>query len=274
MFVPVEGGDLAVETHDGDTAPVLAIHGVSGTRKLWNWVAAHNVTLITPDLRGRGDSASVPGSSVRQHADDMLRVLDALELSSATVCGMSMGGYVAVDLAVRHPDRVSELVLVDGGLPMLLHSQLTPETVQADVDSQKPAHERTWTVDEHLAAQAKANSLIDVTDPLIREYYAADLTDDGHLRLSLETSAADATDVFFGTSRWQELTVPTWLVHAEWSIGPDSPPAYTVEDAADYQSKLTVLREPVLIKGVDHAGTVMTHPGAAIVAEVLRQAQK
>jgi hypothetical protein len=40
MFVPVDGGDLAVEIHDGDTPPALAIHGVSGSRKLWNWVAS------------------------------------------------------------------------------------------------------------------------------------------------------------------------------------------------------------------------------------------
>ncbi|GGN16461.1 hypothetical protein GCM10011609_66620 [Lentzea pudingi] len=53
MLVPVAGGDLFVEVHDGDTAPVLAIHGVSGSRKLWNWVAAHNFRLVAPDLRGR-----------------------------------------------------------------------------------------------------------------------------------------------------------------------------------------------------------------------------
>jgi pimeloyl-ACP methyl ester carboxylesterase len=272
MLVPVDGGQLAVETHDGDSPPVLAIHGVGGSRKLWNWVRAHNFSLITPDLRGRGDSSVLAGATIKQHADDMLRVLDALELSTVTVCGMSMGAYVGVELAVRHPDRVRALVLVDGGLPMPAHAQMTEEMLSAAFAPQIAARERTWTVDDHLAVQAMVNPLIDATDPLIREYFAHDLTDDGHLRLPAETLIADATDVVFGTSRWQELTVPTWFVHAEWSTGPDTPPAYTVEQAEAFRAELPVLREPVLINEVDHGGTVMTPAGAAVVAEVLAEA--
>ncbi|MFD4639656.1 alpha/beta fold hydrolase [Lentzea sp. NPDC058436] len=274
MFVPVDGGDLAVETHDGDTAPVLAIHGVSGSRELWNWVAAHRISLITPDLRGRGDSHEVPGATIRQHADDMVRVLDALELPSATVTGMSMGGYVAVDLAVRYPERVRALVLVDGGFPMAAHGQMTEEILTAALAPQLAARERTWTADEYLAVQAMVNPLVDATDPLVREYFAHDLTDDGHLRLPAETLLADTRDVIFGPSRWQELTVPTWFVHAEWSTGPDSPPAYTAEQAAGFRAALPVLREPVLINEVDHGGTVMTRKGAAVTAEVLAEALK
>ncbi|MFD9698468.1 alpha/beta fold hydrolase [Lentzea sp. NPDC059081] len=274
MRVPVDGGDLAVEVHEGDTAPVLAIHGVSGSRKLWNWVAAHNFTLVTPDLRGRGDSHELTGATIKQHADDMVRVLDALQLDKATVTGMSMGGYVGVDLAVRYPDRVRALVLVDGGLPMAAHAQLTEEMLTAVLAPQLAARQRTWTVDEYLAVHATLNPLTDVTDPRTREYYAHDLTPDGHLRLSAETLAADTRDVVFGQSRWQELTVPTWFVHAEWSTGPDSAPAYTVEQAAAFAAELDALHEPVLINEVDHGGTVMTTAGAAVTAEVLAEALK
>ncbi|GLY48777.1 alpha/beta hydrolase [Lentzea sp. NBRC 102530] len=272
MRVAVDGGDLAVEIHDGDTTPVLAVHGVSGSRKLWNRVAAHGFSLVTPDLRGRGDSHTVPGAGIAQHADDMIRVLDALELPAATVIGMSMGGYVAVDLAVRFPDRVRALVLVDGGLPMAAHAHMTPELLEAAFAPQVAARERTWTAEEYLTVQAALNPLIDATDPFLREYFAHDLTEDGHLRLPAETLVADAKDVIFGTSRWQELTVPTWFVHAEWSTGPDTPPAYTAEQAAGFRAALPVLREPVLINEVDHGGTVMTRSGAAVTAEVLAEA--
>ncbi|MCR3749484.1 alpha/beta fold hydrolase [Lentzea californiensis] len=274
MRVPVEGGDLAVEIHDGDTPPVLAIHGVSGSRKLWNWLAAHHFSLVAPDLRGRGDSHEVPGSSIRQHADDMVRVLDALDLQSVTVCGMSMGAYVAVDLAVRHPDRVRALVLVDGGFPMPAHAQMTEEVLPEAFAPQVAARERTWTIDEYVAVQAMVNPVIDAADPLIRDYFAHDLTPDGHLRLPADTLVADATDVIFGTSRWRDLTMPTWFVHAEWSTGPDSPPAYTADQAQAFRADLPVLREPVLINEVDHGGTVMTRTGAAVTAEVLAEALK
>jgi pimeloyl-ACP methyl ester carboxylesterase len=53
--------------------------------------------------------------SVRQHADDLVRVLDALSLDAVTVCGMSLGGFVGVSLAVSHPERVRALICVDGG---------------------------------------------------------------------------------------------------------------------------------------------------------------
>ncbi|MFD5829645.1 alpha/beta fold hydrolase [Lentzea sp. NPDC060358] len=272
MRVPVEGGDLAVEVHEGATAPVLAIHGISSSRKLWNRVAAHDLTLVTPDLRGRGDSADVPGTTIGRHADDMVRVLDALELDAVTVAGMSMGGYVAVDLAVRYQDRVRALVLVDGGLPMAAHAQLTEEMFTAAMAPQIAARQRTWSFDEYLSMRATLNPLTDVTDPLTRECYAHDLAPDGQLRPSADTLLADARDVVFGPSRWRELAVPTWFVHAEWSTGPDSAPAYTVEQAASFAAELGVLHEPVLINEVDHGGTVMTAAGAAVTAEVLAAA--
>jgi pimeloyl-ACP methyl ester carboxylesterase len=119
--IPVEGGSLAVDVLTADTTPALALHGVSSNRELWNWVHAQSpgLSLITPDLRGRADSTGITGPfSLRQHSEDLLRVLDALEIDKATVCGMSMGGFVGVECATTHPDRVSNLVLVDGGFPM------------------------------------------------------------------------------------------------------------------------------------------------------------
>jgi pimeloyl-ACP methyl ester carboxylesterase len=54
----VPGGLLAVELISGRTEPVLAIHGITSQRKLWNWLRAADpgLGLIAPDLRGRGDS--------------------------------------------------------------------------------------------------------------------------------------------------------------------------------------------------------------------------
>jgi pimeloyl-ACP methyl ester carboxylesterase len=59
--VAVPGGMLAVETFGSATEPVLAIHGISSQRRLWNWLraTAPDLSLIAPDLRGRGDSVGV-----------------------------------------------------------------------------------------------------------------------------------------------------------------------------------------------------------------------
>jgi pimeloyl-ACP methyl ester carboxylesterase len=270
--IPVEGGSLAVDVHAADTAPVLALHGVSSNRKLWNWAhaTAPGLSLITPDLRGRADSVDLPGpSSLRQHADDMIRVLDALEIDTITVCGLSMGGFVGVALATAHPDRVSKLVLVDGGFPMAGNDKITPDMVPTAFGGHLATIERVWSgPDEYVAAQAAANSLLSADDPLLRDYLTHFIVD-GRVRIDPDALLADVSDVLFGPSRWTELTVPTWLVYAEWGVDRDSAPAYPPESVAGFQSTLDCLGETHRVLGVDHGGLLMTPTGAAEVVRVL-----
>ena len=78
--VDVPGGLLAVETFTSDTEPVLAIHGISSQRRLWNWLRAAEpgLSLIAPDLRGRGDSAGIQGiSSIGRHAAAIMTMAGA-----------------------------------------------------------------------------------------------------------------------------------------------------------------------------------------------------
>lgn len=276
QHIPVDGGTLAVDVRTADTAPVLAMHGVSSSSGLWTWVraAAPDISLIAPDLRGRGDSVDVGGPhSIHQHAEDMVRVLDHLGLDSVLLCGMSMGGFVAVDLAVTHPDRVSGVVLVDGGFPMPLHAAVTREMVPAAFAPHLAALDRTWTgLDEYLAAQTDADSLLSPDDPHLRTYLAHQLDATGHVRLSRDALLGDGTDVMVGESRWRELAVPTWLLYAEWGLDRDTPPAYSPDDVAGFRAALDRLAEPRRVLGVDHASLIMTDHGAGEIVEMLRTA--
>lgn len=122
--VPVRGGELAVgvwNAHAPEARTVLAIHGISASHRAWSLVAQSlpGVRVIAPDLRGRGHSNRLPPPwGIREHADDLVRVLDRFEVDRAVLLGHSMGGFVAVRVAAQHPDRVRALVLVDGGLPL------------------------------------------------------------------------------------------------------------------------------------------------------------
>ena len=101
----------------GDGVPLLLFHGFPFTSASFAALLdapPRGVRLLTPDLRGFGESALGPGpSTMEAMAEDALALLDALSLPSAVVGGLSMGGYVALSLARLDPGRVRGLLLVD-----------------------------------------------------------------------------------------------------------------------------------------------------------------
>ncbi len=97
---------------------LLLIHGFPLDHRMWASQLASlgpHMRLIAPDLRGHGQSALPAGAAVSmdQHADDLASLLDHLGIRKAAVAGLSMGGYVALALWRRHPDRIGALVLLD-----------------------------------------------------------------------------------------------------------------------------------------------------------------
>lgn len=287
--VAVVGGELAVEFTPGDTEPVLAIHGVSSNARLWNWLhaAAPELTLVRPDLRGRAASFDVTGpvthraglqvttpvSSLAQHADDMVAVLDAFDLAQVTVCGMSMGGFVAVELAARHPERVRDLVLVDGGFPMAGGDFLEADAVRTAFTPQASRHDQVFAdVVAYREFFLSGPNLLDAADPLLTDYLAHDLGADGRPRLARDIVLDDAVDTLLGPKPWRDLTVPVRLLAAEWSTGAGSAPAYPDALLASYRAGLPSLVYVERIRGVDHGASIMTPRGAAAVAEQLRAA--
>jgi pimeloyl-ACP methyl ester carboxylesterase len=269
--VPVAGGELAVEVFPGSTEPVLAVHGISSHRKLWSWLreASPSLTLVAPDLRGRADSLDVQGtSSVPQHADDMVAVLDALGLDRVHVIGMSMGGFVAIDLAHRHPDRVKSLVLVDGGFPMATPPGLTRDLVPTVFADRLARLSKQWRHEDFVQFFVEQTApLLDASDPLLQDYLRHDLDADGRVRLSGEALVSDAESVYFGEEHWRELTLPVRFCHAQWASGADTSPAYP--DVTDYATKCVDVR---YVPGVDHAGSIMSKAGAVVVAELVEGA--
>jgi pimeloyl-ACP methyl ester carboxylesterase len=97
--------------------PLACVHGFGGDKETWLLMSAlvpyaRGTVLI--DLPGHGSSADVPEdrASIRHHAEAVVRTLDHAGIDRAILCGNSMGGGVALRLAVSWPDRVAGLVLV------------------------------------------------------------------------------------------------------------------------------------------------------------------
>ncbi|HET7387830.1 MAG TPA: alpha/beta hydrolase [Nocardioidaceae bacterium] len=137
LDVPVDGGSLRVgrwTASDPQAPVVLAAHGVTANHRCWALVAEQNqVSILAPDLRGRGRSAELDGAAgISRHAADLLAVVDAAGQDRVALAGHSMGGFVVSEFARRHPDRVAGVVLIDGGLPLpAVPEGVTPEQALA-----------------------------------------------------------------------------------------------------------------------------------------------
>jgi pimeloyl-ACP methyl ester carboxylesterase len=111
----VNGINLAY-TRRGKGTPLVLIHGFPLDHTSWDEVASlleNEFDVITPDLRGFGQSATVETQyTVSDMADDLAGLLDHLGTEKAVLAGHSMGGYVALAFARKYPQRVSGLGLI------------------------------------------------------------------------------------------------------------------------------------------------------------------
>lgn len=112
----VNGVELSY-ADEGVGPPVLLIHAGIADRRMWDDVVPllrDRFRLIRPDLRGYRETPLPDGPFV--YAADLLALLDRLEVERVHLVEVSMGGQVALDLAIAHPERVERLVAVAPGL--------------------------------------------------------------------------------------------------------------------------------------------------------------
>jgi pimeloyl-ACP methyl ester carboxylesterase len=108
------GGATLAGQRSGHGTPLVLLHGMAGERRDWNRLLAAlpaDFATLRYDLRGFGQSPAQEGMPY-SHADDLLALFDALEIERAPVLGLSMGGGVALNFALSHPERVSRLILI------------------------------------------------------------------------------------------------------------------------------------------------------------------
>jgi pimeloyl-ACP methyl ester carboxylesterase len=126
----------------GQGQPVILIHGFGGS--MWQWEhqqqpLSAEFRLITPDLIGSGLSTK-PDIEYRpeQMLEYFIGFMDALRIRQATLVGNSMGAGLAIGMALTYPDRVSQLVLIDG-LPANVRERLTSPSIKRALDTAAPS---------------------------------------------------------------------------------------------------------------------------------------
>jgi pimeloyl-ACP methyl ester carboxylesterase len=102
----------------GAGSPVVLVHEAVGDSRMWDpqWESfPRSHRTVRFDQRGYGRSPLEPGTI--SHAGDLIDLLDEIGLARASLVGGSLGGRVALEVAVAQPDRVEKLVLLNPGLP-------------------------------------------------------------------------------------------------------------------------------------------------------------
>ena len=199
--------------HDlGDGVPVVFLHGSgAGVSAAANWwlnlpTLAKGFRTIAIDLIGFGQT-QVPDDvqyGVREWGDHVLRVLDGLGLEKAWLVGNSLGGWVAMQMAIDHPERVEGVVSMGtGGAPRktaALSSHAKPDVTPAGIR----AVLEDFVVDPTL-----------VTDELVDARYRAALVPDAPERFAAVIAARerDRTDMPLTDEDLSALRMPVLLIH-------------------------------------------------------------
>jgi pimeloyl-ACP methyl ester carboxylesterase len=94
----------------GSGLPVVLIHGFPLNRQMWapqvEALSKAGFRVICPDLPGFGESSAIDNASMSAYADTVVGLLDELGIDKAVVGGMSMGGYVLLNMVERYPQRL------------------------------------------------------------------------------------------------------------------------------------------------------------------------
>jgi pimeloyl-ACP methyl ester carboxylesterase len=137
-YAPVNGLSMYYEVH-GDGPPLLLLHGAYMTAELMGPILpglAQFRQVIAPEMQGHGHTADVDRPiTYEQMADDAAALLGHLGVDRADVFGFSMGGGVALQLAIRHRDAIRRLVVASAsftsdGMPAValdMFPSITPE---------------------------------------------------------------------------------------------------------------------------------------------------
>lgn len=129
MQFEVDGHPVYAHTGGKDFDPqgnvVVMIHGAAMSHLAWSlqtrYLAHHGMSVLSLDLPGCGKSGGDLPESVPAAAEWLIRALDSLGVTKASLVGHSMGALIALQVAGTHPDRINRLVLMGVGYPMAVN---------------------------------------------------------------------------------------------------------------------------------------------------------
>jgi len=244
----VVGPDGLAHSSVGDGPTLLLVHGAAEDARMLApqaaAFAARGRRVITYDRRGTGSSTREgwPDGGVARHADDAAALLRSLGAAPAAVLGLSSGGVVALALAARHPDVVTEVVAWEpAALGMLPGAAEMHAGITAPIDAHLAARPGDWAGAYDVMLGVLSDGDVDLGSPAVaaqRVNAEAALRDDARI-ITLHAFApgelpADRVSVAVGTGVSPLLAAVAETLEAELGR-----PALVVADADEHEIYLT-----------------------------------
>ncbi|SCG64710.1 Pimeloyl-ACP methyl ester carboxylesterase [Micromonospora echinaurantiaca] len=203
QYADVNGVHLYYETH-GTGRPMILLHGGLGSGEMFGPILptlAEHHQVVAVDLQGHGRTADVDRPlDVTLMADDVAALIDHLGLEKPDVVGYSLGGGVALQVAIRHPEKVGRVVSASANIR---RSAIYPEMLQQ----------------QGQVSGAAAEFMKDT--PMYELYQRVAPRPEDFPRLLDKIGAAMAKDFDF-TEEVRGLRVPTLVVAADADMAPPS----------------------------------------------------
>lgn len=186
-YAPVNGIEMYYAVY-GSGAPILLVHGGLGHADVWsNQVPAlaANHTVIVADSRGHGRSSrTAEPYGYALMASDYLALLDILDIDKVALVGWSDGGIIGLDIAIKHPERLTKLF----------------------------AHAANATVDGVLASVAEDKTFLAYIDRMGEDYRRLSKTPDEYDAFVEQISTMWATEPAYTDAELGAITTPTAIV--------------------------------------------------------------
>ncbi|MBL8819976.1 MAG: alpha/beta hydrolase [Planctomyces sp.] len=194
-YAPVNGLEMYYEVH-GNGDPVVLLHGsfMTITNNWTEWIAELSRTrkVIAIEMQGHGRTADIERNiSPANLADDVAALLDHLKIARADILGYSMGGGVAMQCAIRHPDRVRKVVVISSYL------------------------RRDGVVNEGLDALSNLSAELFIGSPIEVEYKKLSPTPDAFPEFIKRMLATTSNEQTIDADKLKATTAPMFFIHGD-----------------------------------------------------------
>jgi pimeloyl-ACP methyl ester carboxylesterase len=269
-FVDTNGISLHYLEFNGTGPTIILTHGLTANAHAFDGLIREGLApafhVLSIDLRGRGKSEQpLTGYSMKNHADDVLGLMDALNISSAIFGGHSFGALLSLYLAANHPERVEKLILIDAAARM--HSN----TKEMLVPALSRLGQKFSSFDNYIE-KVKAAPYLSFWDQQMESYYKADVKDnhDGTV-----TPVPQLTNMMEAVNGGLEYPWPEYIQNIKQpALLINGPDVYTLDAALlpeeNAMETVNMMQDCLYVKVPGNHQTMLYGKGAKEIVEAIR----